>query len=141
MLSAHAPRRFASAKPAPTVRLILARSILVALTFTSVIGAALSVANVTGQIADGMHAGPSPADVRTATADPDADRAAHLIARHDCRVEGYGGQVIPGHAVVTRPGGHPRYVSADAAFRMTFGPDGAMGTGDEAPGHVHAFCL
>lgn len=145
MLSAHAPRRFASAKPAPTLRLVIARSFLLAFVAVATVGGAVAAAHVTGQAADGLRGSDVATDVAVApetteAADPAADHAAALIARHDCRVEGYGPTVIPGHAVVATPGHGPRYVSSDPAFRIVFGADGTMGTGDEPAGTVYAFC-
>lgn len=61
----------------------------------------------------------------------DADRAAHLVATHDCKVQGYGGEVIPGHAVVDTGSG-PRYTHADVAFEIAF---------EGRPGTVYAFCI
>ncbi len=62
-----------------------------------------------------------------------ASRVARLVESHDCwsGPSPYGDTVIPGHAVVTRPGGSARYVSSKVGFAIWL---------DGAPGTLHAFC-
>ncbi len=64
--------------------------------------------------------------------EPGLDRVTHLIHQHHC----WSGEApkeapIPGHAVVTLPGGRPRVMSADVGFGIWLYRE---------PGVVHAFC-
>jgi hypothetical protein len=131
------PRR----RPAPTFGYALLRAAVKGMLVCATLFGAVGVAGITGHLptpVDHSRLDVSPA-ITTTT--PVEDAAADLIAAHGCKVEGYGSKVIPGHAVVTLPGQDPRYMGSGRAFRIVFGDDGVMGTGDEAPGRVHAFCL
>lgn len=74
---------------------------------------------------------PDTAEVNRSVIDSADQQVADLIAEHDCKVEGYGDDVIPGHAVVDTGTG-PRYAKSDIAFKIAF--EGHTGT-------VHAFCI
>jgi hypothetical protein len=64
--------------------------------------------------------------------EPGLDRVTHLIEKHDCwSGEAPENAPIPGHAVVTLPGGRPRVMSADVGFGIWLYHE---------PGVVHAFC-
>ena len=60
-----------------------------------------------------------------------SDRVVRLITGHDCWTGTAPEGVIPGHAVVTRPGHRARLVDADVGFAIWL---------DGAPGVLHAFC-
>lgn len=72
---------------------------------------------------------PAPSMDRLDPAQVQADR---LIAESDCWTGEAPTGVVPGHAVVARPGGMPRLVSADVGFGVWLDGD---------PGTVYAFCL
>lgn len=80
---------------------------------------------------------PSAGEERTGPADrPAVPAAARLTARHDCWTSGRDAPVdLPGHVVVTPPGGHPIYSRrwTGPALEQVFG---------EADHHltVHGFC-
>jgi hypothetical protein len=64
--------------------------------------------------------------------EPGLDRVTHLIEKHHCWTgEAPADAPIPGHAVVTLPGGRPRLMPADVGFGIWLYRE---------PGVVHAFC-
>lgn len=63
--------------------------------------------------------------------DPGPSRVELLIARHECWAGEAPSDVIPGHAIVTLPGGRPRVMLSDVGFGIWL---------DHNPGTVHAFC-
>ncbi len=64
--------------------------------------------------------------------EPGLDRVTHLIHQHHCWSGATPKETpIPGHAVVTLPGGRPRVMSADVGFGIWLYRE---------PGVVHAFC-
>jgi hypothetical protein len=130
------PRR----RPAPTFRYALLRAAVKGMLVCATLFGAVGVAGITGHLPTPVDH--SRLDVSPAITEhtPARDAAADLIAAHGCKVEGYGQRLIPGHAVVTLPGGMPGYVSSDLAFGIVFGADGQMGSGDETPGTVQAWC-
>lgn len=72
-------------------------------------------------------------DIEWETTTPPAVQsfAESLIAEHDCRVSGYGDQVIPGHAVIDTGSG-PRYTSSQPAFDIWEG---------KRTGKIYAWCI
>lgn len=72
-----------------------------------------------------------PAAVAQQTQPPsDGPQLTALTARYECRADGFGGKIIPAHALV-RVNGQPKIVSFDLGWAMTQG---------QQPGQVIAFC-
>ena len=105
-----------------TVRTVLLRNLLAA-------AAAVSAAWV---VSATLVGGLAPATVVAVPAGVERPTPAErLVAAHDCWTDDAPAGVVPGHAVVTLPGAHPRVVPADVGFGIRLDGD---------PGTLHAFC-
>ena len=84
-----------------------------------------------GLLASGILSQQRTLDVKPAEVPETAEVAAELIVAHDCKVQGYGDTLIPGHAIVDTGSG-PRYARSGIAFKIAF---------ENHPGTVYAFCV